>query len=102
MFPPLMGPVGSVPYPQNGRILKLRNSAHKIKPYLFEAHVTRCFRLGIHILSSSFKAAQPKIMQAFLVSSVPAKVFRHLPTGDVITEMSHTRKNKKLCILYFS
>jgi hypothetical protein len=29
-------------------------------------------------------------------------VFRHLPTGDVITEMSHTRKNKKLCILYFS
>jgi len=49
-----MGPVGSLPYPQNGRILKLRNSAHKIKPYLFEAHVTLCFRIRIHILFQFF------------------------------------------------
>jgi hypothetical protein len=53
-FPPDMGPVGSVPGPQNGRILKLRNSAHKIKTYLPEAHVTRCFRMRTHILSQVF------------------------------------------------
>jgi len=53
-YPHIMGPVGSLPYPQNGRILKLRNSAHKIKPYLFEAHVTRCFRIRIHILFQFF------------------------------------------------